>query len=254
MIQPVNSCTISPASQTAESLLQPAQSFKEVLHKQSVAEEENKDLGQGTESLLQPAHSFKEVLHKQSVAEEENKDLEQGAESLLQPAQSFKEVLQKQSVAEEENKDPGQGKVAAAFPSNLLPILPNLGLRNNLKSQPSEVHPRVNLEPDASPDDSEPAGSLYFIAPGIVENPEQNISAFPTAQTKPDSSASAISVRQDIPNILNLKENELQAGLLPKIVQLHSSESNPEALNQGTSADPKNIWEEGTALTLFIQS
>jgi len=49
---------------------------------------------------------------------------------------------------------------------------------------------------------------------------------------------------------LNLKENELQAGLLPKIVQLNSGESNSQALSPGTSADPKNVREEGEASLL----
>jgi len=257
MIQSVNSCTNSPASQKAESLLHPAQSFKETLRKQSgakdqgqgaegplhpaesrkpvhqkqkhsVAEEKNTDQGQGTESALQPGQSCKEVHQKHSVAEEKNKDQGQGAEGPLQPAASFDEVLQQQPVAEEENKDPEPGKVAAAFLSNLLPILPNLGDLNNLeKINLSEPQPPGQpVSPDARVMQNQQAPFIVSL-PEIVENPEENILPFPTAQTKPDSSASAASVRQDIPNILNWKENELPADLLPKIVQLHPSESDP---------------------------
>ncbi len=257
MIQSVNSCTNSPASQKAESLLHLEQSFKETLRKQtgakdqgqgaegplqpaesfkpvhqkqkhSVVEKGSKDQGQRAESALKPSQSLQEVHQKNSVAKEKNKDEGPEAESRLQPAASFDEVLQQQPVAEEENKDPGPGKIAAAFLSNLLPILPNLGGLNNLE--------KVNLseaQPPGQPLDQDarviqnPQASFIVSLPEIVENPEENILPFPTAQTTPDSSASAASVRQDIPNILNWKENELPADLLPKIVQLHPSESNP---------------------------
>jgi len=188
------------------------------------------------EAMIQPVNSCKVSSASQT------------AESLLRPAQSFKEVLQEQPVAEEENKDLGEGKVAEDFLSNRLPILPDLCLRNNLINvDPSKVQSLGQpLGQQARMIENPQAPSILSL-PGIAENPQQNISAFPTAQRKPDSSASATSVRQDIPNILNLKENELPAGLLPKIVQLHPSESNPQALDPGTSADPKNIWNEGTA-------
>ena len=230
MIQSVNSGTNSPASQKAESLLRPAQSFKEVLRKQSgakdqgqgaegplhsaescrpvhqkqkhsVAEEKNTDQGQGTESALQPGQSCKEVHQKHSVAEEKNKNQAQGAEGPLQPAASFEEVLQKQPVAEEENKDPEPGKVVAAFLSNLLPILPNLGGLNNLeKINPSEAQlPGQPFNKDARVMQNQQAPFIVSL-PEIVENPEENILPFPTAQAKADS-----------------------------------------------SADPKNIWNEGTA-------
>ena len=167
MIQPVNSCTISPASQTAE--------------------------------------------------------------SLLQPAQSFKEVLQKQSVAEEENKDLGQRKVAAAFPSNVLPILPNLGLRNNLiKVDPSEVQsPGQPLNQQARMIQDPQAPSILSL-PGIVENPEQNISAFPTAQTKG-----------------TFPQSELQAGLFLK-QQEKTIASFSEVINELPEGQKKSLFVTGT--------
>ena len=213
MIQPVNSCTISPESQTAESLVQPAQSFQEVLSNQSASDEKN-------------------GVNPSTVSPES-----QSAESPLQPAPSPEAVSQNQSVSEEKNdgknkekEDAEPGKVAATFLLNLLPTLPNLCVGNNLiKVDPSKVQ----------------SSDQPLIQPtSVIQNSKAR------SLLSPDSSASVISVRQDIANILNLEENELQAGLLPKIVQLHSSESNPQALNQGTSADPKNIREEGEASLL----
>jgi hypothetical protein len=81
MIQPVNSYTINPESQTAESLVQPAQSFQEVLFKQIVSDEKKavnsstvSPESQTAESPLQPAPSPEGVLPKQSVSEEKNEE------------------------------------------------------------------------------------------------------------------------------------------------------------------------------------
>jgi len=234
MIQSVNSCTINPTGQKAESLLHPAQSFKETLRKQSgakdqgqraegprhpsesskpvhqkqkhsVAEKESKDPGQRAESALQPSQSSQEIHQKHSVTEGKNTDPGQGAEGSLQPAASFEEVLQKPAVAEEENNDAEPGKVGAAFLSSLLPLLPNLGGLITVE--------KVNLS------EAQPPGQSVSPDARVIQNP---LAPFPTAQAKADSLASATSAGQDIPNILNLEENELPA-------------------------DPKNIWNEGTA-------
>ena len=217
------------------------------------------------ESPVQPAQSFQEVLSNQSASDENNvvnpstvSPESQSAESPLQPAPSPGAVSQNQSASEEKNdgknkekEDAESGRVAATYLSNLLPTLSNLCIENNLiKVDPSKVQsPDQPLTQPTSVIQNQQALSILSLA-GRAENPGQNIVPFTGAQTKPDSSASAISVRQDIANILNLKENELQAGLLPKIVQLNSGESNSQGLNPGTSADPKNVREEGEASLL----
>jgi hypothetical protein len=241
MIQPVNSCTISPASQKAESLLHPAQSFKETLRKQSgakdqgqgaegplhpaesckpvhqkqkhsVVEKESKDQGQRAGSALKPSQSLQEVHQKNSVAKEKNKDEGPEAESRLQPAASFDEVLQKQAVAEEENKDPGPGKLAAAFLSNLLPVLPNLGGLNNLeKINLSEAQlPGQPLNQDARVTQN-PQAPFIVSLPETMENPEENILPFPTAQAKADSSADPKNIWNEgtVPLLDNLPDPSL---------------------------------------------
>jgi len=186
MVQSVNSCRISPARQKAEILLHPAKSFKEALRKQSGA----KNRGQRAEGPLHPTESFKPVHQKQkhSVVEKESMDLGQGTGSTPQP------------VAQQENKDPEPGKVEAA--------------EAQLPGQPLNQDARVMQNPQTP---------FIGLLPEMVENAEENILPFLTAQAKADASAAATSVRQDIPNISHLKERELPA-------------------------DPKNIWNEGMAL------
>jgi flagellar hook-length control protein FliK len=273
MIQPVNSYTVSPETQGAESFPQPAQSFQEVLLNQISSDEKNAGnsstitaKSQTAESLSQPEQSFRKVLPNQISSDEKNPGNSstvtpesQTAESQDQPTPSPEGVLQEQPVSEAKNegmnKEAQPKKVAATLLLNLLPILPNLCDGSNLiKVDPSQVQSLAqSLSQPASMIPNQPALSILSLA-GKAENPEPNPVPFTMTQTKSDSSAPAISLRQHILSILNVQENELQAGPLSKIVRIHSSESNPQVLNQGTSADPKTIGEEGATWLLDNRS
>jgi hypothetical protein len=231
MIQTVNSCTISPASQKAESLHPPAQSFHEVFGKRILSDD-------------------KDAINSSTVSPESRP-----AEDLHLPAPSPEGDLPKPTVSEEKdegnNKEVEPRKVDATFLLNLLPILPNLGDGDNgIQVDASEIQPPGQpSSPPASVLQNQPARSILSLAPG-AENPGPNILPLTMAQTNPDSSASAISVGPDIATMLNGQENELQAGRLPTVVRLHSGEADPQSSNQATAAEPKITQGEGAASLL----
>jgi len=213
MIQPVNSCILSPENQLAENLCQPAQSFQEVLGKRRFSDD-------------------KKTVNHSTVGLENHP-----AKSLHPPAPSPEAGLQKQAVSEEKNEEKNKEveprAAAATFLLNPPPILPNLCVGDNSsKVDPSEIQSAGQpLNPPASMIQNQPAFSILSLA-GRAENPELNRVPFTMAQTKPDSSASANSLAPDIASIFNGQENDLQAGFLPTVSE---GQENPIFLTGTTS-------------------
>jgi hypothetical protein len=209
----------------------------------------------------QPEQPFDEVLLKQYAIVEKSTDPKaecQPAANSSQPEQPTNEVLLKQRAIDENSKDPKEKIADETIPLNFLPILPTQLTQNqsnsldpmkaNLLSQASNQEESINQNQ-----------RLPFIL-SLLEgfgNLEKNTLSSTPGQGKSDPSASDSFGVQNLPNILDSKEGLLQAGLLPKDVQIPANEGNLQDLKEldqsARIVDLKNIQWEGNGSLLDQQ-